>query len=219
MFATSNAVSIPRLSAVAFVAAILAAPLHATAQDKGGLNVGVGVSLGSVNAGVNATVGGSKGLADAKAGASVGGAKGVNAGVNANVGGSRGLVDSDVTASIGGSDGVNARAKANVAGTRGLADVDVDATVGGARGLGANVDANVGGGSLLDANIGLGLGSDGVNPGDGGVTGSNRQILRQFSQLPRSDRMQMIKRCRGIDSGSYDAALVNLCRLLQTASR
>ena len=171
-----------------------------------------------MRAGANVTVGGSGGLADARAGASVGGARGVNAGARANVGGSRGLVDSDVTASIGGSSGVNARAKANVGGTRGLVDADVDATVGGAGGLGAAIDANVGGGSLLDATVGLGVGNDGVSPG-GGFTGSDRQVLQAFSQLPRRDRLQMIKRCRGIGSGGYDAALVNLCRLLQVASR
>lgn len=221
MFATSNAVSIPRLSAVVLVAA-LAVPFHATAQESGGLNVDVGVSLGGVNADVDATVGGSRGLVDAKAGASIGGANGVNAGVDANVGGSRGLVDSDITASIGGREGVNANAKANVGGSRGLVDADVNATVGGARGLGANVDATVGGRNLLDANVDLGLGNagadTGANPG-GGVTGPDREVLRQFSQLSRSDRMQMIKRCQTIGSGGYDAALVKLCRLLQTASR
>lgn len=189
MFAASKAVLIPRLSAAVLVAAALAVPVHVSAEDGGGLNVGAGVSLGSVKAGANVGVGGSGGLASTRASASLGGAGGVNAGVNANVGGSRGLVDAGATASIGG-----------------------------AGGLGANVDATVGGGSLLDANVGIGLGNDGVGSG-GGITGSDRQILRQFSQLPHRDRMQMIKRCRGVGSGGYDAALVNLCRLLQTASR
>ena len=196
MFATSNAVSIPRLSAVVLVAA-LAMPFHATAQESGGLDVDVGVSLGGVNAGVDATVGGNRGLVDAKADVGIGGANGVNADVDANVGGSRGLVDADITASIGGSEGVNANANATVGGSRSLATVDVGATVGGSRGLGANT---------------------GFSPG-GSVAGPDREVLRQFSQLSRSDRVQMIKRCQTVGSGGYDAALVKLCRLLQSASR
>ncbi|MGB3811789.1 MAG: hypothetical protein WA950_01065 [Shinella sp.] len=194
MSTASNAVSLPRLSAVVLVAAILAVPVQSVAQEhRGGLNVGVGVSLGSVKAGVNATVGGSKGLADAKVGASVGGAKGINAKASANVGGSRGLVDAGVTASVGGSGG-----------------------------LGAKVGATVGGGGLLNANVGLGLGSTGVRPGTSGggvMTSTERRTLRQFSQLSRNERMQLLKRCGGIDNGGYDAALVKLCRLLEMASR
>jgi hypothetical protein len=221
MFMAANGVSVPKFSAVVLVAAALAVPMPAVGQD-GGLNVGVGVSLGSVKADVDATVGGSKGLADANVGASLGGTSGINADAKTNVGGARGLVDSDVTASIGGSDGVNARAVANAGGSRGLLDADVDANVGGSRGLGANVDANVGGRGLLNANIGLG--STEANPGNAGgssigTAGRDREILRQFSQLSRSERATLIKRCGGVDSGGYDAGLVGLCRLLQTASR
>ena len=221
MFTAINGVSVPKLSAVVLVAAVLGAPMQAGAQDSG-LNVGAGVSLGSVKADVGATVGGSGGLADANAGASVGGANGINADAKANVGGSNGLVDSDVTASIGGSEGVNARAKANVGGSRGLVDADIDANVGGSRGLDANVDANVGGRGLLGANVGLGgTEADPGNPGGGsiGTTARDREILRQFSQLSRSERIKLIKRCSGVDSGGYDSGLVGLCRLLQTASR
>lgn len=193
MFTALNAVSLPRLSAVVLVAAVLAVPVQSVAQEhRGGLNVGVGVSLGSVNAGVNATVGGSKGLADAKVGASVGGAKGIDAKASANVGGSRGLVDAGVAASVGGSGG-----------------------------LGAKVGATVGGGGLLNANVGLGLGATGVKPGTSGgvMTSTERRTLRQFSQLSRNERMQLLKRCGGIHNGGYDAALVKLCRLLEMASR
>ncbi|MFT4158946.1 hypothetical protein [Shinella zoogloeoides] len=207
MFTASRAVSIPKLSAV-LVAAVLAVPVCAQAQQRSGTNVGVGVSLGSVKAGVGATVGGSRGLASANVGASVGGSKGVNAGVNANVAGSRGLVDSNVTASVGGSGGVNARTTATVGGANGLVDANVRAGVGT---LDANVDATVGGGSLLDANIGIGTG--------GGLTPGDRSVIREFAQMPESERMQLVKRCRGVTSGGYDAALVKLCRLLQTASR
>ncbi|WP_439616061.1 hypothetical protein [Shinella sp.] len=47
----------------------------------------------------------------------------------------------------------------------------------------------------------------------------DRTVVREFSRLSGNDRMQLIKRCRGVDSGGYDAALVKLCRLLETASR
>ena len=118
----------------------------------------------------------------------------------------------------------NARAKADVGGTRGLVDADIDANVGGSRGLNANVGANAGGRGLLGANAGLGLGgteADPGNPGGGsiGTTARDREILRQFSQLARSERIKLIKRCGGVDSGGYDSGLVGLCRLLQTASR
>ena len=103
-------------------------------------------------------------------------------------------------------------------------DADIDANVGGSRGLNANVGANAGGRGLLGANAGLGLGgteADPGNPGGGsiGTTARDREILRQFSQLSRSERIKLIKRCSGVDSGGYDSGLVGLCRLLQTASR
>jgi hypothetical protein len=83
---------------------------------------------------------------------------------------------------------------------------------------------------LADVDIGLGIGGGGTgtNPGTGGENGSgtsngnssrDRQILRQFSQLPSSERMQMLRRCGGINGGGYDSSLANLCRLLETASR
>lgn len=196
MLKASNGISISNFSAAVLVAAALVVPVQVAAQEQdGGLNVGVGVSLGSVRADVGATVGSSSGLADANVGASVGGSDGINADVNANVGGSRGLVDADVNARVGGGNG-----------------------------LGANVDARVGGGSLLDANVGLGLGATGVDPSNpvGGLTGStasDRRILRNFSRLSQAERVRMIKRCGDIGDGGYDAGLVGLCRLLQTASR
>lgn len=190
--ASSRAMSFPKLS-IALAAMVLAAPLDGLAQDGRGRGLGVGVSVGGISAGLGASLGGSKGLASANVGASVGGSKGVNAGVNASVGGSRGLVDATTTASVGGSGGVNARTTATVGGTKGL------------------VDANVLGGSLLDANIGIGTGGS-LTPGD-------RSVMREFARMPESERMQLVKRCRGVTSGGYDAALVKLCRLLQTASR
>ena len=53
----------------------------------------------------------------------------------------------------------------------------------------------------------------------GGLTPGDRSVIREFAQMPESERMQLVKRCRGVTSGGYDAALVKLCRLLQTASR
>ncbi|MGB3875436.1 MAG: hypothetical protein WA980_06255 [Shinella zoogloeoides] len=205
--ASSRAMSFPKLS-IALAAMVLAAPLDGLAQDGRGRGLGVGVSVGGISAGLGASVGGSKGLASANVGASVGGSKGVNAGVNASVGGSRGLVDATTTASVGGSGGVNARTTATVGGKKGLVDANVRAGVGT---LGAKVDANVLGGSLLDANIGIGTG--------GGLTPGDRSVMREFARMPESERMQLVKRCRGVTSGGYDAALVKLCRLLQTASR
>ena len=151
-------------------------------------------------------------------GVSVGGSNGVNAKSSTSIGGSRGLVDSGTTASIGGGNGVNADVKANVGGSRGLVDADVNANVGGRNGLRAGVDANVGQDSLLDADIGLGLGGGDDATAPGGNE-RNRDILRQFSQMPQAERLQLIKRCRGVSGGGYDAALVKLCRLLETASR
>ncbi|GMB80305.1 hypothetical protein NN6n1_10870 [Shinella zoogloeoides] len=209
--ASSHAISFPKLS-VALAAMVLAAPLDGLAQDRKGTGLGVGVSVGGISAGLGASVGGSKGLASASVGASVGGSKGVNAGVNASVGGSRGLVDATTTASIGGSGGVNARAGATVGGTKGLVDANVRAGVGT---LGAKVDANVLGGGLLNANVGIGVGGG----TGGGLTPGDRTIVREFTQMPDSERKQLVKRCRGVNSGGYDAALVKLCRLLQMASR
>ena len=97
----------------------------------------------------------------------------------------------------GGSGGVNARTTATVGGANGLVDANVRAGVGT---LDANVDATVGGGSLLDANIGIGTG--------GGLTPGDRSVIREFAQMPESERMQLVKRCRGVTSGGYDAALV-----------
>jgi hypothetical protein len=209
MFRKKREVSISSLSASMLVAAVLAVPFQADALD-------LGVSVGGVKADVGASVGG-KSVAGADVGASVGGSNGVNAKSSTSIGGSRGLVDSGTTASIGGGNGVNADVKANVGGSRGLVDADVNANVGGRNGLRAGVDANVGQDSLLDADIGLGLGG-----GDAGAPGGNernRDILRQFSQMPQAERLQLIKRCRGVSGGGYDAALVKLCRLLETASR
>ena len=104
-------------------------------------------------------------------------------------------------------------------------DFHVNAGVGGSRGLNANVGANVGGGNLLDATVGLGAGANaggGDSTGSGGAAagnGQNEEMLRRFSELPSSERLQMIRRCGGINGAGYDAALANLCRLLETASR
>ena len=206
-----HAVSIPRLSAAVLVAAVLVLPGQGLAQERGagqtrGLGLGVDVDLGGIKADVDATVSGEKGLVDANATANVGGERGVNADAKANVAGSKGLVDADVTASIGGRDGVTADIDANVGGSRGLVDANVNAGVGGSRGLNANVGANVGGDST---------GSGGAAAGNG----QNEEMLRRFSELPSSERLQMIRRCGGINGAGYDAALANLCRLLETASR
>jgi hypothetical protein len=58
-------------------------------------------------------------------------------------------------------------------------------------------------------------------PGDDDLTDRDRDrnAVRTFSGLSGAERQQLIKRCRGIDSGGYDPALVKLCRLLETASR
>jgi hypothetical protein len=168
------------------------------------------------------SIGGSRGISvdvDTSDGvgvdASVGGRNGVNA--NANVGGSRGVADVD--ASVGGSRGINASANVNAG--RGLS-ADVDAGVGGEGGLNASVDADIGG-SGTGVNVDLGLGRptepDGAasNPGSGGLTAPQRQALRDMSS---TDRQRLIKRCGGISSSGYDAALVELCRLLRlSASR
>jgi len=147
-------------------------------------------------------------------GVSVGGVK---ADVGASVGG-RSVAGADVSASVGGSNGVNAKSSTSIGGSRGLVDADVNADVGGRNGLRAGVDANVGQDSLLDADIGLGLGGGDDAAAPGGNERS-RDILRQFSQMPQAERLQLIKRCRGVSGGGYDAALVKLCRLLETASR
>jgi len=76
-------------------------------------------------------------------------------------------------------------------------------------------------------NVGVDLGDDDVvsrprpdHPDDRDlVRNPDRDVVRRFSRLSGNERLQMIKRCRGIDSGSYDPALVKLCRLLETASR
>lgn len=210
MFRKKREVSISSLPASMLVAAVLAVPFQADALD-------LGVSVGGVKADVGASVGG-KSVAGADVGVSVGGSNGVNAKSSTSIGGSRGLVDSGTTASIGGGNGVNADVKANVGGSRGLVDADVNANVGGRNGLRAGVDANVGQDSLLDADIGLGLGGGDDAAAPGGNE-RNRDILRQFSQMPQAERLQLIKRCRGVSGGGYDAALVKLCRLLETASR
>jgi hypothetical protein len=234
MFRSSNSVLISTLSAAVLAAAVLALPAQAAERGKrDGLGLGVGVSVGSVRAGVGARVGGDRGLVDARVGARVGGADGLRAGAKANVGGARGLADADVRAGLGGRNGVNARAKANVGGADGLADADVRATVGGRNGLSADIDATVGGRDLIDADVDISLGDEDVvarpdrvdprphNPGDddGRVAPDDDGVVQEFTQLPGSERMQLVKRCRGVNGGGYDASLVKLCRLLETASR
>lgn len=233
MYGPSKRIVFSRLPAVVLAAAVLAMPVQA-ADKRGGLGLGVGVNVGGIKAGVDARVGGSKGVVDADVGASVGGRNGLNADAKANVGGSRGLADVDVKAGLGGQDGVKARTTAKVGGESGLVDANVNAKVGGADGLGADVGATVGGRSLLDADVGVGLGDEDTvaspdrrvprTPGDDDRHGdpadpADRDVLRAFSQLSGSERTQLVKRCRDIGSGGYDAALVKLCRLLETASR
>ncbi|MFB9789558.1 hypothetical protein [Shinella granuli] len=233
MSGTSNRKSLLRLSAGVLVAAVLALPVQAADRGKrDGLGLGVGVSVGGIKAGVDARVGGSRGLVDADVRARAGGRNGLKADAKANVGGSRGLADADMKAGLGGRDGVNARAKANVGGSDSLADADIRATVGGRDGLAAGVGATVGGRGLVDADVDVSLGDDDVltrpdrrdprTPGDDDrwrPDPDDRTVVREFSRLSGGERMQLIKRCRGVTSDGYDVALVKLCRLLETAAR
>lgn len=73
--------------------------------------------------------------------------------------------------------------------------------------------------------VGVSLGSVRVDPErrdprprNPGNDRHDRTIVRDFSQLPGEERMPLIKRRRGINGGGYDAALVKLRRLLETAS-
>jgi hypothetical protein len=179
-------------------------------------------------------VGGEKGVSvsvDAKdgldAGASVGGRDGVNAG--ASVGGrSSGGLGADVSASVGGRDGVNADVGATVGG-RDLASANAKASVGGDRGLKANVGLNAGTGGV---NLGVGLGLGGTTtttpgtPGNPGVNtpGTKNPALRRaivgYNNMSRPEQIRLARRCVDIlGSGGYDAALTQLCRMIQMASR
>lgn len=144
--------------------------------------------------------------------ASVGGSRGLNA--DANVGGSRSLADVD--ASVGGSRGLNAGA--NV-GTRDGLTADVDTSLGGSRGLNASVGATVGGSRTgVDVDIGIGDNTPGNGPGTpsgGGLTAPQRQA---FQNMSPNDRRKLLVRCASINSGGYDAQLVELCRLLRLSA-
>jgi hypothetical protein len=205
---------------VLLVSAAFATPLpfQAFAQD-------IGVSVGGISAGVDVNTSNGLGVG---ADVSAGGSNGVNASADANVGGGS-VAGADVNASVGGSNGVNAGANANVGGGNGI-DAGATASIGGSGGVNANVGVGAGGGRGVgvDANIGIGGGTTGTNPGTpgtgtnpsnlpGSLTPGQMQTLRNMSQ---DERRQLMVRCATINAASYDAALVNLCRLLrQTAAR
>lgn len=163
--------------------------------------------------------------------ASVGGRDGVNA--DASVGGrsSGGGLGADVSASVGGRDGINADVDATVGG-RDLANANAKASVGGERGLNANAGLGAGSGGV---NLGVGLGFGGSStttpgvPGTPGVNNPNgprvnnpalRRAIVGYNNMSRSEQIKLARRCVDIlGSGGYDAALTQLCRMIQMASR
>lgn len=167
-----------------------------------------------VDAGVSVSLGGKKGL-DVDVDASIGGRKGINANVDANVGGRKGL-NANVDARVGNRRGINA---------------NVDVSIGGRKGLNADVDASIGGKKGLNVGVDVGLGIDDGKPNtrpdvtdrglndepSGALTSAQRQA---FNEMSSGERNTLIKRCNSVSSGGYDAALVNLCKLLRmSASR
>ena len=190
-----------------FVSACIVLPFQALALD---------VSVG----GVSASVGGND-RGGLSANASVGGSGGINAG--ADVGGrSRGGLGADVNASVGGRGGINANTSASVGGRNGL-NADVNASVGGSRGLNAKANVGVGGKTGVDVNVDVGIGTPGTPTGpiSPGTTplGAVRDAIVSYNNMSRSQQVRLVKRCADILNGGYDAALTQLCRMIQTASR
>ena len=201
-----------------------------------GVNAGAGVSSkpsSGLGVGVGASVGGAKGV-NAGVGANVGGKRGVSAGVGASVGGRRGIA-TGVGASVGGSKGINAGVGASVGGSKGVT-AGVSAGIGGSNGIGAGVGVGVGGGTGVG--VGVGIGNPRPDPvrsqpnkptipsvgnADGGSTPprtpNDVAAVETFGNMSRSEQRQMLKTCRNVSAGGFDASLVKLCRLLQTASR
>lgn len=179
-----------KISSSLFLTACLALPFNAYALD---------VSVG----GVSASVGGND-RGGVSASASVGGSGGVNAG--ADIGGrSGGGLGADVNASVGGRSGVNA---------------DVNASVGGRSGLNTNVNVGVGGTTGVGVGVGVGIGTPGT-PGAPGTAspGAVRNAITAYNDMSRTEQLRLAKRCVDILGGGYDAALTQLCRMIQTASR
>ncbi|TPP11142.1 hypothetical protein [Rhizobium glycinendophyticum] len=170
--------------------------------EAGGLNIGG-------DRGISLDVDTSDGVG---ARASVAGSRGINA--DAKLGGSRGLADAD--ASVGGTRGINTGV--NV-GTHDGLTADIDASVGGSGGLNASVGATLGGSSTgADIDLGIGGNTPGTDPGapgGGGLTGPQRQA---FQNMSRDDRRKLLVRCDSITGASYDAQLVELCRLLRLSA-
>ncbi|MNE92540.1 hypothetical protein D3C80_1902760 [compost metagenome] len=95
--------------------------------------------------------------------------------------------------------------------------------------MNANVGLNAG---TSGVNLGVGLGLGGTTtttpgtPGNPGVNnpGQNNPGLRKailsYNNMSRPEQIRLARRCVDIlGSGGYDAALTQLCRMIQTASR
>lgn len=178
-------------AAISFPVAIAASAFEVNVGGENGISVGV--DLGGSGLDVGATIGGSNGV---NADVGVGGSQG-RLGANAGVGGNNGLVDANVGASVGGSRGLNAGVSANVGGPKGLANVGVNVGTGGKGAPGGN--------------------NGGGNNG-GGLSPSQQQA---FNSMSGTERQALLNRCGIINANvnAYDRELVQLCRMLQMASR
>ncbi len=133
------------------------------------------------------------------AGASIGGGGGISAGAGASVGGSGGI-GAGAGASIGGSSGVNA---------------GVGASVGGSSGVGAGVGVGDG----VDVGAGVSVGGTDASSTTGGTT--NPGLASAVNSMSDSELEKTMLRCQKVvgNSARYDRDLVELCKLVEMASR
>lgn len=138
---------------------------------------------------------------DVDAGASVGGSSGVSAGASVSTGG--GNADVDATASVGGGNGANA---------------DVDVSLGGTGNNAASATAAVNALNTIgiDATVGIGTGT----PTTPGVAAPGT-VPAAIANMTAAELTAYKKTCKQVlgNSGGFDANLVALCKMVQTASR